>query len=58
MKYAKNDHKAAHPTALSGVNTFVVMRHDTASAASFMPFKNVINKANINDAAMMNTNIS
>ena len=49
---------AAHATALRGVSTLVVMRHDTASAASFMPFKNVINNANIKEAEMAKTNIS
>ena len=58
MKYAIKPHNAAHATALNGVKTRVVIMHDTASAASFMPFKNVINNARSNDAAMMNTNIS
>ena len=34
------------------------MMHETASAASFMPFKKVINNANANEATMMKTNIS
>ena len=53
-----NPQKAAHATAFSGVKTRVVIMHETASAASFIPFKKVINNANINEAAIMNTNIS
>ena len=58
IKYAMNPQNAAHATAFNGDNTLVVMIHETASAASFMPFKKVINNANINEAATMNANIS
>ena len=58
MKYAINPQNAAQATAFNGVKTRVVIMHDTASAASFMPFKNVINSANINEAATINANIS
>ena len=58
MKYAMNDHKAAQATAFSGDMTFVVIRHETASAASFIPFKKVISNANIKEAAMIKTSIS
>lgn len=58
MKYAMNAQKAAHATAFKGDMTFVVIRQETASAASFMPFKKVINSANIKEAAMTKTNIS
>lgn len=58
MKYAMNPQNAAQATAFNGVKTRVVIMHDTASAASFMPFKNVINNANINEAATINANIS
>ena len=49
---------AAHATALRGVRTRVVIMHYTASAASFMPFKNVMSNANINEDATINANIS
>ena len=58
MKYAMNPQKAAQATAFNGVRTCVVIMQDTASAASFMPFKNVINNAKINEEATMNANIS
>ena len=58
MKYAMNDHNAAQATAFNGDITFVVMMQETASAASFIPFKKVISNANIKEAAMIKTNIS
>ena len=58
MKYAMNPQNAAHATAFIGVKTRVVIMQETASAASFMPFKKVINNANTNEAAIINANIS
>ena len=58
MKYAMKPQNAAHATAFNGVKTRVVIMQETASAASFMPFKKVINNANINEDATMNANIS
>ena len=58
MKYAMKPQNAAHATAFNGVKTRVVIMQETASAASFMPFKKVINNANINEDATINANIS
>ena len=58
MTYGITVEKTAIFRMKNGMDTLVVMRHDTASAASFMPFKNVINNANIKEAEMTKTNIS